>query len=277
VQSALAQTFQDIEIVVVDDGSTDPATIAVLDRFERPKTRVLRIPNSGPSFARNRGIEAGSGEFILPLDADDRIEPTYVEKAVQLLDRDDRMHIVYCKAEYFGSMSGPWELPPYSWPEMLWVNPIFVTAVFRRSIWEKAGGFSEESRDGWEDWEFWLKTTGAGAGVHCLPERLFWYRVSPSSRCLDTLSDRKRKNAAYDRLVYGNLKLYARHVAAMCENRLWLHRREHAAALIALRAMVPFAPLSGYPLRFYAAFKLLAWSVLAPLKRFVLRAPPPPD
>jgi glycosyltransferase involved in cell wall biosynthesis len=83
VDSVLAQTFQDFEILVVDDGSTDAETIKILRDFARPKTRIIRTENQGLSAARNNGIREAMGEYILPLDADDKIGPGYLEDAVR--------------------------------------------------------------------------------------------------------------------------------------------------------------------------------------------------
>src|SRR5690348_2571583 len=108
VRSALAQTHADLEVVIMDDGSTDPATRRLLDGAAAwPRTRILRQANAGPSAARNAAIEAATGEFILPLDADDRIEPGYVEQAAAILQSRPEVGIVYCRAMKFGAESGP--------------------------------------------------------------------------------------------------------------------------------------------------------------------------
>src|SRR5215471_18656606 len=88
VGSVLAQTFQDFEILIVDDGSTDEDTRRLLSGYRRPKTRVVRIENRGLPGARNEGIRRTSGPYVCCLDADDRLEHTYLEKAVAVLDKD---------------------------------------------------------------------------------------------------------------------------------------------------------------------------------------------
>ena len=133
IESALSQTYADIEIVVVDDGSTDPVTLDVLAHAAWPRTRILHQGNAGPAAARNAAIQASLGEYILPLDADDRIEPTYVEKAMAAMQADPNVGIVYCKAMKFGAESGPWNLPAYTLRELVIDNVIFVTSLFRRA------------------------------------------------------------------------------------------------------------------------------------------------
>jgi glycosyltransferase involved in cell wall biosynthesis len=176
VESVLAQSYDDLEIIIVDDGSTDGETRRFLEGYAPPKTRILYSENKGVSHARNLGIQEASGSYILPLDGDDKIAATYVEKAVRVLDADAKMGIVYCEADFFGSKTGPWKLPAYRFPDILVGNSIFCTAMFRKSDWAKVGGYKESMRSGWEDWEFWLSLIEAGAGVFQIPETLFYYR-----------------------------------------------------------------------------------------------------
>lgn len=99
VDSVLAQTFQDFEIIIVNDGSSDAKTNEFLSNFTAPKTTVLSLAeNQGPSVARNVAIKAAKGKYILPLDADDKIAPTYLEKAFNVLEQNISVGIVYCKA-----------------------------------------------------------------------------------------------------------------------------------------------------------------------------------
>ena len=103
VDSALAQNYSDFEVLVVDDGSTDPATVALLDRLVAdPRLRVFRNPNQGVAFARNFGIDNAAGEYILPLDADDRILPDYIARAVEVLDAHPEVGFVSCHYRTFG-------------------------------------------------------------------------------------------------------------------------------------------------------------------------------
>ncbi|HPX61911.1 MAG TPA: glycosyltransferase family A protein [Deltaproteobacteria bacterium] len=181
VGSTLAQTFEDIEIIVVDDGSTDPDTCRILTELMHPRVTVLHKPNGGLASARNYGINAAKGRYILPLDCDDRIAPDYIRQAVAKLDQDPDCGIVYCQAEKFGSESGPWKLSAFSHWRMCLGNVIFCSALYRRSDWEAAGGYDETLRRGWEDWDFWLSILELGRTVHCLPMVGFFYRKNEAS------------------------------------------------------------------------------------------------
>lgn len=179
--SIAAQTLTDWEIVVVDDGSTDAATRHALDRLSFPQTRVVRSANQGLPAARNLGISHATGRYILPLDCDDKIAATYLEKAVALLEADPGLGIVYCQAEFFGAQSGRWPLPPYRFPEAIFQPAIFCSGVFRRSDWQETGGYSSDMTHGYEDHDFWLSLIKRGRRVHRLEETLFFYRRTPQS------------------------------------------------------------------------------------------------
>lgn len=181
VESALAQTFRDFEIIIVNDGSTDPETNDILKSRQWPQTRVLHTTNQGLSMARNNGIREAVGDYILPLDADDRIGPRYLEQAAAVLDREPSTGIVYCLADCFGAQQGRWAIPPFSLRGMLFTNLIFCSALFRRDDWVRVGGYNANMKSGWEDWDFWLSLLDLGREVRQLPEVHFYYRVKEIS------------------------------------------------------------------------------------------------
>ncbi|MCI5123775.1 MAG: glycosyltransferase family 2 protein [Candidatus Electrothrix sp. AR5] len=210
INSVLVQTWQDFEIIVVNDGSTDPFTINHLQQLNFPKTRVLHTENQGLSSARNNGIREAQGEYILPLDADDRIGPTYLEQAVRLLEADPEVGIVYCKARFFGDRNSEWQLPEYSLEEMLLNNVIFCTSFFRRADWEDVGGFDPAMIYGWEDYDFWLSLIERGRQVKRIPEILFYYRIRSDSMLRS--KEKKQKVAILVKIFHKHEALYKQHV-----------------------------------------------------------------
>lgn len=182
VASIRAQTYPNIELVIIDDGSDEPETKAVLEKLESSGAVLLHTNRLRPAGARNAGIAAATGEYILPVDADDFIAPNYIEKAVKIMDDNDNIGVVYCHADLFGEQSGPWELPDYSLEKMLLDNIIFVSAMFRREDWCKVGGYRTTMKHGMEDYDFWLSILELDRSVHQLPEVLFHYRIKPVSR-----------------------------------------------------------------------------------------------
>lgn len=223
VESALAQTYSDVEVIIVDDGSTDARTQEILATATWPRTRIIRQDNAGPAAARNVAIAAASGEFILPLDADDRIAPSYVEKAVAAMVANPEVGIVYCKAMKFGAENGPWLLPPYTLRELVIDNVIFVTSLFRKADWEAVGGFRESLRHGVEDYEFWIRIVGLGRRVVQLDEYLFFYRTQAVSRTTDFQRDRSVIVGAYAQIFRDNIDFFARNAEYLFEHRFGLY------------------------------------------------------
>lgn len=210
--SIAAQTWPDLEAIVVDDGSDDDLTADVLRRLEAEgRAVVVRGAHQGPAAARNRAAAAATGDYLLPLDADDRIASTYVEKAMAVLRARPEVGVCYCRAELFGERSGPWALPAYSLREMLVDNVVFVTALMRREVFEQAGGFDESFRTGMEDYDFFLTALENGWEIVQLPETLFYYRIKPVSRSKQLMGDQRDYQAVYQRLFDKHRALYAAH------------------------------------------------------------------
>lgn len=210
VDSVLAQSFSDFEIVIVNDGSTDPYTIDLLKGYGRPKTRVLHTENAGVSSARNSGIAAARGEYILPLDADDRIAPNYLEKGVAVLDARPEVGIVYCDEQMFGERDDFWIMPQYDPVALLFDNQIFPSAFFRKSDWEKVGGYSTRFIYGWEDWDFWISMSTLKKEVTKIPELLYYYRIRSESR--DHSMRLIHKLAMMSLIVLRHKKLYLKNL-----------------------------------------------------------------
>ena len=156
IQSVREQTYTNWELIIIDDNSDDSDTVNIINSIHDPQILVLHSDHLRPAGARNYGIEHATGKYILPVDSDDTIDKTYIEKAVNVIESSPDTGIVYCKADLFGEKSGPWDLPEYSFKSMLLDNIVFVTALFYREDWEKVGGFSTTMVAGMEDYDFWL-------------------------------------------------------------------------------------------------------------------------
>ncbi|HPX61884.1 MAG TPA: glycosyltransferase [Deltaproteobacteria bacterium] len=183
VASIWTQTFDDYEVIIVDDGSDDSGTSLKLDCLAQRGVKVIRVTNQGVSAARNRGITTAKGKYILTLDADDLIAPNYLEKAVGVLDSCPDVGVVSCDAELFGNLSGVLKLPEFSVDTLLARNIMHASAVFRKECWRNAGGYGKVMKYGWEDWDFWIAmTTRNCIKVEHLSEPLFKYRIRRGSR-----------------------------------------------------------------------------------------------
>ena len=212
VDSVKAQTYQNIELIIVDDGSDEKETVDVIKKLgEEDGISVLHTDRLRPAGARNHGICAASGKYILPLDADDKIDRTYVEKCVKILESDEKVGVVYCFADLFGKKKGRWELPPYSFKNMLVDNIVFVTAMFRKEDWEKVGGFDVSMVAGMEDYAFWLSILALGKEIYQIPEVLFHYRIKEVSRTSEFLSDLEQTKEVYEKIYYNHKEFYYEH------------------------------------------------------------------
>ena len=204
---------------------------------------------------------------MLPLDADDRLAPSYLEKAVHWMDSDPDAGIVYCLAEYFGARSGSWRLHPFAMPEMLWNNMIFASALYRRADWTAVGGYRPVMDRGWEDWDLWLSLIERGRAVHRISETLFFYRVKSQSRSRAFLSSRPAMDAMLRAVVDRHLDLYAAHVGDVLRTREFFVGREALAVRIALASIARARPLRGLVRRDASSAALLAWAATAWLRR----------
>lgn len=188
--SVLNQTNSNWECIIVNDGSQDATeTVGMNWTAKDNRIRYIQKSNSGLSAARNSGISIAQGEFILPLDADDKISPDYVAQAIQAFENDNTLKVVYCFAEKFGNESGRWELPDFSLYNLSQNNLIFCTALYRKKDWEVVGGYDVKMIYGWEDWEFWIAMLKNGGNVKRIEEVGFYYRVKSTSM-LNTINER---------------------------------------------------------------------------------------
>ena len=192
VSSAKAQTFTDIEIIIVNDGSTDEATLKKLRSFNDPLITVLHKENGHLSSARNHGIRHAKGQVIVTLDADDKFENIFIEKGVNVLNTEKSIGAVTCYLKSFGLKKYKWKPLGGDLKNFLYRQESCASAMFRKECWEKAGGYDEQMKSGYEDWEFWIRLTASGWKVHVLKEYLLHYRVTGKSMLL-TQSEPKRE------------------------------------------------------------------------------------
>jgi glycosyltransferase involved in cell wall biosynthesis len=181
--SVAAQTFPDLELIVVDDGSTDPRTHAILaDAERRPGVHVHRTENRGPAAARNLAIERARGAYILPLDADDYLAPTFLEKTVPVLDADPALGVAYTWVGLVGGHHGVWRTGEFTLDALLTRCTVHVASLFRRQLWADVGGYDSRFVESCEDWDLWLGAAARGWKGRCVPEVLVYYRRSDTSR-----------------------------------------------------------------------------------------------
>lgn len=185
--SLAAQTYPNLEVLVIDDGSTDPHSVAVFEemRSRYPHFRFRTQANAGIGATRNRGLREARGDYFIPVDADNVARPDMVERFVAGMQRDPGLAALTC---YFLAFRDGGDLArgryayayrptggPYVLASMRNVygdaNAIFRTASFRA-----VGGYETDRDTSNEDWEAFVKLAGAGHRLDVVPEHLFYYR-----------------------------------------------------------------------------------------------------
>lgn len=180
IVSVQQQTYNDVEIIVVNDGSTKKETITVLEGLPAQVT-LLNKPNGGLASARNFGIAHSTGAIIVTLDSDDKFEKTFIKSALAVMQSNSAVGIVSSYVQEFGTSSNLWRTTAVDDASFLTENRVVACCAFRKQCWEEVGGYDEAMRSGCEDWEFWIRVTQKGWKVHVIPKPLFFYRKHASS------------------------------------------------------------------------------------------------
>ncbi|MFT4072391.1 MAG: glycosyltransferase family A protein [Dysgonamonadaceae bacterium] len=220
LQSVLEQTYTNWECIIVNDGSpdnTDEIAKKWLDKDTR--FRYIKKQNGGLSSARNAGIQEARGEWILPLDADDKIANLYLELAQAEFEQG--YTVIYCNAQTFGEKNGAWILPEFNKKNLAVGNVIFCSAFYRKADWSKVGGYDESLLTGWEDWEFWISILEEGKTVYKIEKDLFWYRIKKRSM-LTTFQEDKNLENRKKALKYIMKKHIDFFIDYICDNQMLL-------------------------------------------------------
>lgn len=182
IKSIEKQTYKNIEIIVVNDGSTDAQTIDVLKKLSH-NCHIINQRNMGLSSARNTGVHSSNGEYIICLDSDDCIDKKYICKAVNkfLSLEQTNVAIIAPFVQAFGISHEQWSVPNYDLEKLKYKNVIPVASAFKKQVWQEVGGYDTSFKGGFEDWDFWLSIVSKKYSWQTLKEPLFYYRRKSSS------------------------------------------------------------------------------------------------
>ena len=219
------------ELVVVDDGSTDDATVELMDELWAKGVRVVRQENAGLSAARMAGVAASEATYVLPLDADDALPAGAVTRLADALDADPVAAVAWGDLEVFGDISlrvrGARALDPW---HITYLNEIPVAALVRRSSLLAAGGWQIE---GYEDWDLWMRFAELGFRGVYVPGTALLYRrhgYRMNAGCLDNHGEKL-------------VELRSRHPRLWQERRLNWRRSSVSWRVRALSPLVAALPL----------------------------------
>lgn len=178
IMSAENQTYKDIEIVFIDDCSTD-SSLEVVNDLKNKYSNIVVLKNEtnlGVVDSRNNAIDVAKGFYILPLDGDDTIEPTYIEDAVKVFEEKPYVGFVYCKARRFGAVNEDWNLPKFNKESFIFGNCIVNSSLFRKSDFIKLGKYKSYMYSWTEDYDLWMSFVEAGLLPYRIDKILYNHR-----------------------------------------------------------------------------------------------------
>jgi glycosyltransferase involved in cell wall biosynthesis len=205
-ESAIRQSYKNIEIIIVNDGSQDN-TQEILENLRKKypeRIKVISQKNSGLSLARNAGIEKAKGRYIVPLDADDLLSEKMIEMSMNTMV-EYNADIVYSGYRLFGTVNRKNYLKPFYKNIILYWNVCSATALYKKEVWKTIGGYKENMHGGYEDWEFWINAYKHNFKFQHINEILWSYRRKETSMVEDA---KKKDNYLRAKIIMNHPELY---------------------------------------------------------------------
>jgi glycosyltransferase involved in cell wall biosynthesis len=196
--SVAAQTVPPLETIVVDDGSDSTHAQCIRDRCDQYGARYVRVTNRGLPNARNTGLMLARGEWFLPLDADDALDPTYIEKTLAEAETSGADVVLtgiqevgpYRKEKYLAGFDRPWQ--DVTVDLLLFdFNRFFYCSLFRTKTMREIGGYNGRLVEGFEDYSTWIDLLKRGVSMSAVPEYLFLYTTRADSMLASAMAQRE--------------------------------------------------------------------------------------
>ena len=182
LDSVYRQTHQNIEIIIVNDASEDDFTLNKLQELKAEGLKIIDIDVRNPSIARNIGVENCSGNFFVPLDADDILHEQFIEKSLDKILSNSQLAAVSSWTMCFGTEDFLLKYKSGGIENYIYHTNCTVTALIHKKVWQEVNGYDLNMAEGMEDWDFWLSVTSRGWLVEIIQEPLFFYRIKRNSR-----------------------------------------------------------------------------------------------
>jgi glycosyltransferase involved in cell wall biosynthesis len=210
IDSIRATEYKNYEIIIVNDGSTDEASVKMLDNYRDDKdVTVVDIPNGGLANARNVGASHANGEYVAFLDADDKIDPTFYTKAINILKTYSNVSYVYSWVKYFESSEGVWPTFNTHIPYLLCANMLAAFVVIRKNDFLNFGLNRTKMIYGMEDYDSWISLAQAGRMGVSIPETLNLYRIRKDS--MSRGFNENNRTFLYEKMIEGHEEIYAKY------------------------------------------------------------------
>jgi glycosyltransferase involved in cell wall biosynthesis len=209
LDSVYNQTFKNWECIIVNDGSSDNTKEVALSWTNKDERfKYLEKENGGLSSARNAGIKLSRTKYIFPFDADDKLDNTYIEKAIKVLLNDDSIEVLTSKVQFFGIRDNVYELPDYTFETLLLRNCFIACSIFKKDSYVRVGGYDENLKS-FEDWDFWISILKDGGKAHVIDEVLYYYRKHEVNSLSNRFySDGEFYYSLYDYVYKKHIDLY---------------------------------------------------------------------
>ena len=249
IKSALNQTQPALEIIVINDGSTDNS-LEIINKY-KDRVTVIDKKNEGVIAAKNQGLLAAKGEWIVYLDADDTLESDYIEKTLRYA-RQNNYDVVYTDMQYVGAKNEVFTSQSYSFNALLYSNYIHNSSLYNKVKLHQAGGYKDAMKGGYEDWEINISLAEKGARFGYLQEPLLHYRQHDDNK--------GRNNEAREK------------AAELAANVRSLHRKSYLKGSLGVYGFTLFIKnLAKHPLLPLVAIILIPVAILKAIKAGLLR------
>lgn len=213
LQSLLDQDYPHWECIIVDDGSPDNTEEVALQWTEKDsRFRYYKKINGGVSDTRNFGAQQATGEYIVPLDGDDKLGSLYFSEAIEAFQNDPSIKLIYSDTILFGIKNEKVISPDFVYERMLTENQIYNSAMFRRCDFLKVGGYNTNMVDGIEDWDFYISLLRPTDKVIKLNAFHYYYRIKEVSRSANIARQTEKNDAMLLQMFENHVPLFLEYI-----------------------------------------------------------------
>lgn len=209
LQSLLDQDYPYWECIMINDGSPDNTEDVAKQWIEKDKRfKYFWKENSGVCDTRNYGVDRAIGEYIVPLDGDDKLGAHYFSEAIKAFTKDPAIKLIYSDTVLFGDVNEKKINPDFVFEKMLTENQIYNSAIFRKSDFLEAGGYNLNMFDGIEDWDFYLSLIKPNDKVIKLNDFHYYYRIKEVSRSMRIFRETEKNDAMLLQMFKNHIPLF---------------------------------------------------------------------